>query len=115
MDLLEAWISQLYIARRIRGLQSRKPCRIESRTVLMTSPVKRPSCSREVGPPSSESVTVTSSRKTAMPWTGSWHNGPWAVASWNAYVILSEKSWAVRAAFDTGSEESVWAWLFSVS
>ena len=34
---------------------------------------------------------VMDSRKTAMPWMGSWHMGPWAVASWNAWEILSEK------------------------
>lgn len=27
-----------------------------------------------------------------MPCTGSWHSGPCAVASWKAYVILSERS-----------------------
>ena len=75
-DLLEAWISQLYIASKSLGLQSRKPCRIESRTVLMISPVRRPSCSREVASSSEDSATVTSSRKTAMPCTGSWQSGP---------------------------------------
>ena len=69
--LLEAWISQLYIARRRRGLQSRKPWRMESRTVLMTSPVSRPRLSRLEGSSLVEGMNVTSSRKTATPWTGS--------------------------------------------
>ena len=83
-NVLEAWISQLYIASNRRGLQSRNPCRMESRTVLMTSPVKRPSFSRAEDSSSDGAVTMTSSRKTATPWTGSLHSGPWAVASWKA-------------------------------
>jgi hypothetical protein len=31
-----------------------------------------------------------------MPWTGSLHRSPWAVVSWKAWLILSEKSRASR-------------------
>ena len=78
--LLEVWISQPYIARSNRGLQSRKPCRMLSRTVRIVSPVSRPSWSREAFS-SEPSAVDTSSRKTAIPWTGSLQRGPWAVAS----------------------------------
>ncbi len=81
---LEAWISQLYMASMRRGDQSMKPCRMESRTVFMTSPVNRPSWSRAGGSSSDGAATVISSRKTATPCMGSWHMGPWAVASWKA-------------------------------
>lgn len=39
------------------------------------------------------------SRMTAVPWMGSWHMGPWEVASWKAWVILSAKAveWRVEA------------------
>lgn len=75
-DSLDAWMSQLYIASSIRGLQSRKPWRMESRTVLMTSPVSRPRCSRGEPDSSVDAVTVMSSRKTATPCVGSWQRGP---------------------------------------
>lgn len=82
--LLDAWISQLYMASMRRGDQSIKPWRMESRTVFMTSPVSRPSWSRAEESSSEDVATVTSSRKTATPCMGSWHIGPWAVASWKA-------------------------------
>ena len=62
-----------------------KPCLMESRTVFMISPIERPTFSRaEESSLSEELVIVISSRKTAMPCIGSWHIGPWAVASWKA-------------------------------
>ena len=61
-----------------------KPWRMASRTVLMVSPVKRPSFSRADDSSSDGAETVTDSRKTATPCMGSWHMGPWAVDSWNA-------------------------------
>jgi hypothetical protein len=87
-----------------RGLQSKNPWRIEPRIVLMTSPVKRPNLS-DLAASSSTVATfrATSSRKTATPCIGSSHNGPWEVASWKAYEILSEKSWGFR----DGDVESV--------
>lgn len=86
--LLVAWISQLYIASIIRGLQSRNPAEIPSRTSLIDSPVNRPMSS------SSPALDCTdrSSKNTATPCMGSWHRGPWPVASWKAYAILSLKS-----------------------
>lgn len=97
-NLLLAWISQEYIASMRRGDQSRKPCLIDCCTVLMTSPVSLPSLSRaETAASSSAGATVTSSMNTAMPCTGSWQSGPWYVASWKAYVILSQK-WAALSA-----------------
>lgn len=77
---LDAWISQLYIAKNNRGLQSRKPVRIESRTILITSPVRRPKLSRVMLSSSVDAARVTSSMNTAMPCIGSWHSGPDAVA-----------------------------------
>lgn len=88
--LLDAWISQLYIARRSRGLQSKNPWEMASRTDFIASPVSRLSSSSPVV------VTVTSSRNTAIPCIGSLQSGPWAVASWNACDILSEKSRTVK-------------------
>lgn len=66
-DLLLAWISQEYIAKRSRGLQSRNPCLMACWTVLITSPVSRPSLSRAEESSSVDGVTVTSSRNTAIP------------------------------------------------
>ena len=50
-----------------------------------------------------------------MPWTGSWQSGPWAVASWNAYEILSEKveGWTVSARDSTSWLPTVGVWLSS--
>lgn len=70
-----ACISQEYIARRRRGDQSRKPALMACWTVLMTSPVRRPKSLAD-GSSSIEGLTVTSSKKTAIPWTGSLHSGP---------------------------------------
>lgn len=86
--LLVAWISQLYIASMMRGLQSKKPAEMPSRTSLIDSPVSRPMSS------SSPALDCTdrSSKNTATPCMGSWHRGPWPVASWKAYAILSLKS-----------------------
>lgn len=47
---------------------------------------------------------MTSSRKTAMPWTGSAQQGPCAVASWKAYAMVEEK---VRADMVRSVELSV--------
>jgi hypothetical protein len=82
--LLLAWISQEYMASNKRGLQSKNPCLIACWTVLITSPVSLPSLSLADDSSSVEGVKVTSSRKTAIPWTGSLQSGPWAVASWKA-------------------------------
>ena len=60
-------------------------------TLLSTSPVKRPRLSRAEESSSGEGCTVTSSRNTARPCTGSAQRGPWAVASWKAWEILSER------------------------
>lgn len=87
--ILDAWISQLYMASMIRGDQSRNPCEMDSRTVRIASPVRRPMSGASF---SLGRWMLTSSRITAMPCTGSWHSGPCAVASWKAYVILSERS-----------------------
>jgi len=86
--------------------------------VRMTSPVRRPIWSREDGDSSSVddgAVVVTSSRKMATPRMGSWHIGPWAVASWKAWEILSEKVEGVGdvdvvGGLGSGSEEVV-SWL----
>jgi hypothetical protein len=52
-------------------------------------------------------VTITSSRNTAIPWIGSLQSGPWAVASWKACEILSEKSRTVNCCcFVSGFVES---------
>lgn len=75
-NILLAWISHEYIANSKRGLQSKKPCLIACCTVLMTSPVSRPSLSRAEDSSSDEALTTTSSRKTAIPWTGSLQRGP---------------------------------------
>lgn len=83
-DLLLAWISHEYMASIKRGLQSLKPWWILLCTVLITSPVSRPSLSRAEISSSMDVWTTTSSRKTAIPWTGSLQRGPCAVASWNA-------------------------------
>ena len=57
---------------------------MESRTVFMISPMDRPAFSPAEGSSSEELAIVISSRKTATPCIGSWHMGPWAVASWKA-------------------------------
>lgn len=77
----------------MRGLQSRKPWVIPSRTSLMESPVRRPISSSSLELASTE----RSSRKTATPCMGSWQRGPWPVASWKAYAILSQRSRTSRA------------------
>jgi hypothetical protein len=81
INLLLAWISHEYMARRRRGLQSRKPCLIACCVVLITSPVNRPILSRAEDSSSVDVLMVTSSKKTAMPCTGSLHRGPCCVAS----------------------------------
>ncbi len=52
--------------------------------VFSTSPVRRPRFSRRGVSELVGMLMVTSSRKIAMPWIGSLHRGPWAVASWKA-------------------------------
>ena len=69
----------------------------------ITSPVRRLRFSRdkeglvvESSVEEVDGVRVTSSRKTAISWTGSLQRGPWAVASWKACAMRSEKSAGVR-------------------
>lgn len=83
----------------MRGLQSRKPCRIPSRVVRMISLLIFPADSPASPSSSDASGTVKSSRITATPRIGSWQSGPCAVASWNAYEILSVRAWAVTLRF----------------
>lgn len=89
-----------------------KPVRMEARTVFITSPVRRPRLSLRADDGSSSdvaaAVTVTDSRKTAVPWMGSWHMGPWDVASWKAWEILSEKSEGVRVSVRGLESVSFW-------
>jgi hypothetical protein len=64
----------------MRGDQSMKAVLIDERMVLRREPVR---AARLVlaSVDSAFGFTVTSSRITATPWTGSAHSGPWNMAS----------------------------------
>lgn len=54
----------------------------------MISPVRRPVLVEDSSSEAGRSV-VRDSRKTARPCVGSLQRGPWAVASWKAWAMLS--------------------------
>jgi hypothetical protein len=58
--------------------------------------------------------TRTSSRNTARPWTGSAQRGPWAVASWKAWEILSERECGVSDSEGVGVGYSSVAFSFKL-